>query len=165
MGPDYKTPAVEIPIQFKEGVDWQRANANPQASLSNTWWLDYHDETLTRLIDEAQKANQSIAKAEATYRLAQAAVMASEASFFPTIDAQMSGCGPERGWVRQTEVARRSIPSGQACRTSFQRIFQPVGSLTCGAAFAGKSSRAKRAPKQRWHRRRWIWTRPSSVPG
>ena len=91
VGPDYKTPAVEMPTQFKEGVDWQRANANPQASLSNTWWLDYHDETLTRLIDEAQKANQSIAQAEATYRLAQAAVMASEASFFPTIDAQMSG--------------------------------------------------------------------------
>jgi NodT family efflux transporter outer membrane factor (OMF) lipoprotein len=91
VGPDYKRPTIEIPTRFKEGVDWQRANANPQASLSSTWWLDYHDETLTRLIDEAQKANQSIAQAEAAYRLAQAAVMASEASFFPTIDADMSG--------------------------------------------------------------------------
>jgi NodT family efflux transporter outer membrane factor (OMF) lipoprotein len=91
VGPDYKKPTVEIPTHFKEGVDWQRANANPQASLSSTWWLDYHDDTLTRLIDEAQKANQSIAQAEAAYGLAQAAVMASEASFFPTIDAQMSG--------------------------------------------------------------------------
>ncbi len=83
VGPDYKKPAVDIPASFKEGVDWQRANANPQASLSSTWWMDYHDDTLTSLIEQAQKANQSITQAEAAYRLAQAALKASEASLFP----------------------------------------------------------------------------------
>jgi NodT family efflux transporter outer membrane factor (OMF) lipoprotein len=90
VGPDYKKPSIEIPASFKEGVDWKRANANPQASLSSTWWLDYHDDTLTGLIEQAQKANQSIAQAEAAYRLAQAAVQASKAAFFPTIGADIS---------------------------------------------------------------------------
>ncbi|HTR07689.1 MAG TPA: efflux transporter outer membrane subunit [Paraburkholderia sp.] len=90
VGPDYTKPAVEVPTSFKEGVDWQRANANPQASLSSTWWLDYHDDTLANLIKQAQKANPSIAQAEAAYRLAQAAVQGSEASLFPTIGAGMS---------------------------------------------------------------------------
>jgi NodT family efflux transporter outer membrane factor (OMF) lipoprotein len=91
VGPDYRKPPVDIPASFKEGVDWQRANVNPQASLSSTWWLDYHDDTLTNLIERAQQANESIAQAEAAYRLAQAAVKASEASLLPTIDAGMSG--------------------------------------------------------------------------
>ena len=51
VGPDYHKPAVQIPESFKEGVDWQRTQANPQGSLSSTWWLDYHDEQLSKLID------------------------------------------------------------------------------------------------------------------
>ena len=91
VGPDYRKPTVEIPTQFKQGVDWQRAHANPQASLSSTWWLEYHDDTLTRLIEQALSANQSIAQAEAAYRLAQATVAASTANLFPTINAGISG--------------------------------------------------------------------------
>ena len=91
VGPDYRKPTVEIPASFKEGVDWQRAQANPQASLSSTWWLDYHDDTLTHLIEQSLKANQSIAQAEAAYRLAQATVLANTASLFPTITAGASG--------------------------------------------------------------------------
>jgi len=82
---------VETPTQFKEGVDWQRAHANPQASLSSTWWFDYHDDTLTRLIQQALKANQSIAQAEAAYRLAQATVAANTANLYPQISAGISG--------------------------------------------------------------------------
>ncbi|MGV2288084.1 efflux transporter outer membrane subunit [Trinickia sp. YCB016] len=91
VGPDYKKPAIDVPDSFKEGVDWQRANANPQASLSSTWWRDYHDDTLTNLIEEAQKANLSIAQAEAAYRLAQADVAANVASFYPVVGAGLSG--------------------------------------------------------------------------
>jgi NodT family efflux transporter outer membrane factor (OMF) lipoprotein len=98
VGPDYRKPSVEIPTQFKEGVDWQRAHANPQASLSSTWWLDYRDGTLTRLIDQALKANQSIVQADAAYRLAQATVAATTASLYPQVNAGISttrlGLGP-----------------------------------------------------------------------
>jgi hypothetical protein len=36
VGPNYHKPTVQIPESFKEGVDWQRAQANPQGSLSST---------------------------------------------------------------------------------------------------------------------------------
>jgi NodT family efflux transporter outer membrane factor (OMF) lipoprotein len=91
IGPDYRKPPVEIPAQFKEGVDWQRAHANPQASLSSNWWFDYHDDTLTRLLQQALKSNQSIAQAEAAYRLAQATVAANTANLYPSISAGISG--------------------------------------------------------------------------
>jgi NodT family efflux transporter outer membrane factor (OMF) lipoprotein len=91
VGPDYKKPAMDLPESFKEGVEWQRANASPQASLSSTWWLNYHDDTLTHLIEQAQNANPSIAQAEAAYRLAQAGVAANVASLFPVVGAGMSG--------------------------------------------------------------------------
>jgi NodT family efflux transporter outer membrane factor (OMF) lipoprotein len=91
LGPDYRKPVVEIPASFKEGVDWQRAQANPQASLSSTWWLDYHDDKLTQLVEQSLKANQSIAQAEAAYRLAQATVLANTSALFPTITAGASG--------------------------------------------------------------------------
>src|SRR6185437_3861321 len=97
VGPDYHKPAVQIPQSFKEGVDWQRAQANPQGSLSSTWWLGYHDEQLSKLIDQALHANQSIIAAEAAYRLAQATVSASVAALYPTVSASVSGTRGEAG--------------------------------------------------------------------
>lgn len=90
VGPDYHKPTVAIPATFKEGADWQRAAANPQGSLASDWWSVYSDPTLTRLIERSLKANQSIAAAEAAYRLAQATVDASVASLFPVVTAGLS---------------------------------------------------------------------------
>lgn len=97
VGPDYHRPAVQIPDSFKEGVAWQRAQANPQASLSSTWWLGYHDDQLSRLVDQALHANQSILAAQAAYRLAQATVTASAAALYPTVSANVSGTRGEAG--------------------------------------------------------------------
>jgi outer membrane protein TolC len=108
LGPDYRKPTIDIPTSFKEGVDWQWANANPHASLSNTWWLDYND-TLTD--GHAQMGNQSIARVEAAYRLAQVAVPAIKASFVPTIGADDSGSpsGPgAEATGETTHTARRA---------------------------------------------------------
>ncbi|WP_244130079.1 hypothetical protein [Burkholderia gladioli] len=33
VGPDYRKPTMDLPLAFKEGANWQRAEANPQASL------------------------------------------------------------------------------------------------------------------------------------
>ena len=62
VGPNYKKVAVDIPESFKEGVDWQRANANPQASLSSTWWLEYSDTTLAHLVEQAQKVLEEVSR-------------------------------------------------------------------------------------------------------
>jgi len=91
VGPNYHKPAQDIPATFKEGTDWQRAQAKPQGAISNTWWLDYHDDTLSHLVDQSLKANQSIASAEAAYRLAKATIDANVSSLFPTIGVDASG--------------------------------------------------------------------------
>jgi NodT family efflux transporter outer membrane factor (OMF) lipoprotein len=90
VGPDYHRPPVEIPESFKEGANWQRARANPEGAISSEWWLAYRDDTLSHLIDDALKANQSIAAAEAAYRLAQATVAASRAALYPTVTTNLS---------------------------------------------------------------------------
>ena len=97
VGPNYHKPSAQIPERFKEGVDWQRAQANPQGSLSSTWWRDYHDDQLSKLVDDALKANQSIIAAEAAYRLAQATVSANVAALYPTVSASVSGTRGEAG--------------------------------------------------------------------
>ena len=91
MGPDYQKPQVQIPQSFKEGVDWQRAEANPAASLSSTWWQMYQDPVLDDLVERSLKANQSIAAAEAAYRVALATVESNTASLFPVVSAGASG--------------------------------------------------------------------------
>ena len=91
VGPDYRKPAVQVPQGFKEGVEWQRAEANPQAAISSTWWRIYGDDKLDGLVDEALRANQSIAAAEAAYRVALAMVQSNRAQLFPTVTAGFSG--------------------------------------------------------------------------
>jgi NodT family efflux transporter outer membrane factor (OMF) lipoprotein len=98
VGPNYQKPPVEVPAGFKEAVDWGRARPDPEAALSSTWWLTYHDEVLSGLEDKALKANQSIVAAEAAYRLAKATVAANTAQLYPTVTAGLSltreGGGP-----------------------------------------------------------------------
>jgi outer membrane protein TolC len=38
VGPDYRKPIVQIPQSFKEGTDWQRAQASPQALMTSGRW-------------------------------------------------------------------------------------------------------------------------------
>jgi len=91
VGPDYHKPEIQIPGGFKEGVDWQRAEANPQAAISSTWWRMYGDDQLNGLVAQALQANQSIAAAEAAYRVALATVEENRAGLFPIVKAGVSG--------------------------------------------------------------------------
>jgi NodT family efflux transporter outer membrane factor (OMF) lipoprotein len=91
VGPNYHKPGAQIPDSFKEGADWQRAQANPQESISSTWWRVYQDDKLTQLVEQSLKANQSIVAAEAAYRLALATVQANTAGLFPVVTAGLSG--------------------------------------------------------------------------
>lgn len=91
VGPDYHKPAIELPMSFKEGAQWQRAQANPQGALDSQWWLAYQDPILNDLIARSAKANQSIIAAEAAWRLAQAQVASSRAALLPTVGVGLSG--------------------------------------------------------------------------
>ncbi|CAB3751609.1 efflux transporter outer membrane subunit [Paraburkholderia humisilvae] len=114
LGPDFRRPEVQVPDSFKEGADWQRAQANPQASLASDWWRMYQDDKLTALIEQSQKANQSIAAAEAAYRVALAIVQVNRAQLFPVISADLS-------------ATRSGTPSGATSGSA-------TGSITPGVA-------------------------------
>jgi NodT family efflux transporter outer membrane factor (OMF) lipoprotein len=91
LGPDFKRPESQVPESFKEGADWHRAQANPQASLASDWWRMYNDDKLTELVEQSQKANFSIAASEAAYRAALAIVQENRAQLFPIVTADLSG--------------------------------------------------------------------------
>jgi NodT family efflux transporter outer membrane factor (OMF) lipoprotein len=91
VGPNYRQPPVPVPETFKEGIAWQRAEPNPAGAVASEWWLEYRDDELSALIDQALQANQQIAAAEANYRLARATVAANVASLYPTLSATLSG--------------------------------------------------------------------------
>ncbi len=97
VGPNYTPPSVPTPDNFKEGIEWQRAQPNPQGAVSSAWWLEYKDDALSHLVDEALQANQSIAAAEANYRLARATVAANVALFYPTGTAGLAVTRSEYG--------------------------------------------------------------------
>ncbi len=108
VGPDYRPPAVPVPDVYKESVGWQPAQANPQGSLSSTWWLEFHDDELTALIERALRANQSLIAAEAAYRLAQASVSASAAALYPTVSA--SAAATRAGYGSAAAAATNAAP-------------------------------------------------------
>lgn len=97
VGPDYHQPAIQTPAIFKEGIEWQRAEPNPEGAVTSAWWIEYQDDALSRLVDQALKANQSIAEAEANYRLARATVAANVALLYPTVSATASGTRSDYG--------------------------------------------------------------------
>ncbi|SMG17612.1 efflux transporter outer membrane subunit [Paraburkholderia susongensis] len=113
VGPDYRRPEVQVPEGFKEGVDWQRAQANPQAAISSTWWRMYGDDKLNGLVEQALRANQSIVAAEAAYRVALATVEANRAGLFPTVTAGLSGgrAGGNLGGLQGLGSGTSSPPS------------------------------------------------------
>lgn len=127
IGPDYHTPSVQVPDSFQEGTDWQRAQANPQGSLSSVWWREYHDDRLTQLVEQSLKANQSIAAAEAAYRVAFAIVQANTASLFPIVTANLSGTRSGTGAGAAAATGNSSIGStGAGARNNFAGVRNDV---------------------------------------
>ncbi|MGA7782097.1 MAG: efflux transporter outer membrane subunit [Paraburkholderia sp.] len=110
VGPDYRKPTVQVPEGFKEGVDWQRAEANPQAAISSTWWRMYGDDKLNGLVDQALQANQSVAAAEAAYRVALATIESDRAALFPVVSLGAEG-GRSGGNIAGLSAGSSSSPA------------------------------------------------------
>ncbi|WP_234085140.1 efflux transporter outer membrane subunit [Azonexus sp. R2A61] len=85
LGPDYIRPTASIPPQFKEADNHWKISDPTQASHTTRWWQVFADSLLDQLQEEASRANQEIAAAEANYRQAQAMVGSSRAGLFPNL--------------------------------------------------------------------------------
>ncbi len=89
VGPDYRRPAVDVPVSYKELGTWKVAE--PRDDLARgPWWERYGDPTLSQLVQQASDANQNLAAAEARYRQAQALVANARADWWPTVTVGVS---------------------------------------------------------------------------
>ncbi|CAB3661456.1 efflux transporter outer membrane subunit [Trinickia soli] len=99
MGPTYKRPDVDTPAAFKEAPlpaseagAWKTAQP-AEAMQRGQWWTIFNDETLNKLEDEAQSANQDLKAAAARVRESRAGLDAARSAWFPELDV---GFGPTR---------------------------------------------------------------------
>jgi len=85
VGPDYKTPEMPTPVQFKAAEGWKQAVPS-DAMARGAWWEVYGDAQLNGLVEKLNSSNQTVAQYEAQYRQAKALVRSSRGAFFPTLD-------------------------------------------------------------------------------
>ena len=57
VGPDYRRPAVDVPVSYKELGTWKVAEPRDELARGS-WWERYGDPTLSRLEEQAADANQ-----------------------------------------------------------------------------------------------------------
>ena len=97
LAPHYEKPKVETTASFKEAVpdpsggaqDWRIAQPN-DSTLRGKWWELYHDQQLNDLEERVTVSNQTVAAAEANYRVARALLSEAQSNFFPTVSVDPS---------------------------------------------------------------------------
>ncbi|SHH00469.1 efflux transporter outer membrane subunit [Massilia sp. CF038] len=80
--PELKQPAIDMPSAYKEapdGTTWKVAQP-AEAQARGQWWLAFNDPVLTGMIDEATRANATLAVAAARVKQARALAGLSEAN-------------------------------------------------------------------------------------
>ncbi len=115
--PEFKQPAMDVPVAFKEsqlpapvkvaadGSTWKQAQA-AEAQPRGEWWLAFNDTALNELIAEATKANANLAVAAARVKQARAIAGIAEADRIPQVGVNV---GAQR--QRQSDVAL-GLPAG-----------------------------------------------------
>lgn len=96
VGPDYHTPEMATPVQFKAAEGWRQA-APSDAMARGAWWEIYGDAQLNALVQRLNTSNQTVAQYEAQFRQARALVRSSRAAFFPTLDLSTSKTRSSQG--------------------------------------------------------------------
>ena len=100
VGPDYVRPTLDLPAAYKETGPWKTAEPR-LAGSQEPWWSVYGDPVLDGLMQDAERANQSLRLAEANYRQALALADQARAALFPTIGAN---AGASRGLTNSSGV-------------------------------------------------------------
>jgi NodT family efflux transporter outer membrane factor (OMF) lipoprotein len=96
VGPDFeqpKAPSVErytpesLPVQTASapGTGGAAQRFLDSRDIPGEWWQLFHSAALNALIEEALKANPTVAAAEASLRQAHELTLAGEGAFFPTV--------------------------------------------------------------------------------
>jgi multidrug efflux system outer membrane protein len=97
VGPDHKTPSMELPASFSQGgVSWKRQSPDTLPA-PRAWWKLFRDPTLTALVERSLEMNQNLAASAA--RLKQAREISNQARslYFPDVNL---GASAERSKFR-----------------------------------------------------------------
>lgn len=114
VGPDYQRPnSPGLSPTFRYGKS--------QASIDAEWWKNFRDSTLTRLIQQARRANFDLAQAEAHIRESRALAQSAELG---DVSAQLVNSAAVAGWEldlfgkyrRGEEAANANVESAEALR-------------------------------------------------
>lgn len=97
VGPDYKRPEAPVPPAYRETApppapgaeEWKTAQPADTASRGD-WWTVFGDRELDALEARVDSANQTLAQAEANYRLASAVARGARSDLFPTLGVAAS---------------------------------------------------------------------------
>ena len=86
VGPDYVKPGAEVPAAYREGNGWKSAEPRDHVTRGK-WWEMFGDPMLNQLVEQVSVSNQTLAQAEANYRVAAAIIQATDAASYPTLSA------------------------------------------------------------------------------
>jgi NodT family efflux transporter outer membrane factor (OMF) lipoprotein len=110
-GPDYVRPADAVPSKFKEAASkadtarerkgWKAITPLDEADRG-AWWQAFRDPELTKLIEQVEVSNQTVAAAAAAYEQSRQIVRESQAALYPTIS---TGYTPSRMRTTSTSGA------------------------------------------------------------
>lgn len=116
--PEFKQPAMDVPVAFKEaqtpdaavkvaadGSTWKQAQP-AEAQPRGEWWLAFNDPALNELVNEATRANANLAVAAARVKQARAIAGIAEADRIPQVGV---GAGAQRVRQSPTELG---LPAG-----------------------------------------------------
>jgi NodT family efflux transporter outer membrane factor (OMF) lipoprotein len=115
VGPNYKRPSAPLPAAFKEAAAppsgaWKPAEPKDEAARGK-WWEVFGDPQLNALEEQVTVSNQNIARAEAQFRAARAAVRLARGDLLPTLGVSGSA-------TRSSGVTNRSAaPAAGAAPT------------------------------------------------
>ena len=118
--PRYSPPAT--PSTAAAGMSWRPAQPNDAAALGK-WWEIFGDAQLNSLVEQVELSSQTVAQAEAQFRLARAQLDSARAAEWPDLSLNGSITRSGRGSsssVVSTSTTSASLASGSS-RTSTDR--------------------------------------------
>lgn len=92
---------------------WHASDAAPRdAGSLAQWWQRFGDPTLTALVEQALRANTSVASAQAALRQARALVQVQQARLGPSLDASASAQRSRSGGAGASNLFRAGFDAG-----------------------------------------------------
>ncbi|MDM0113452.1 efflux transporter outer membrane subunit [Variovorax sp. J22R133] len=84
VGPDYKTPAADLPVSWKLEAPW-RESTPQDAADKGAWWQRFGDTRLDGLVQQALTNNATLAIANARLTQARASLAGSQSLLYPQV--------------------------------------------------------------------------------